>query len=604
MADFINRRDLDFLLYEVFDTEDLCQSERFGAHDRATFDALIDTAHRIAADLFEPHAAKLDQHDPVLEGGRVELIPEVKQATDAFVEAGLVGMSFEEEHGGMQLPYTVAQAVMAIFYAANASTAGYPLLTMAAGNLLAAHASEEQRERFLAPMIEGRFFGTMCLSEPQAGSSLSDIRTVAEPAEDGTYRLRGNKMWISAGDHQLSENIIHLVLARLPEAPPGVKGISLFIVPKFRLTEDGSRGERNDVWVTGLNHKMGYRGTVNTVLTLGDEGECVGHLVGEPHQGLAYMFHMMNEARIGVGLGASMLGYAGYLFSLDYASERTQGRLPWDKDPSEPPVAIIEHADVRRMLLAQKVYVEGGLALGVLCARLFDDESVAREAGDEEGWERAHLMLELLTPIAKAWPSEYCLEANKLAIQVLGGYGYSREYPVERFYRDNRLNAIHEGTNGIQALDLLGRKVPMQQGAALQLLMQRVQQTVERAQARARLKGPAGALERAVGQASEATMKLMGAAQEGELPAYLANATHYLEMLGHVVIGWLWLEQACVAAEALEAKDPGGPERAFYEGKIHACQFFARYELPRVAWRAELLGSLDETTLQMKREWF
>ncbi len=599
MADFINRRDLDFLLYEVFDTEALLDTERFGIHDRATFDQTLDTAYKIARDLFEPHAAKLDQNDPELVDGRVELIPEVKRATDAFCEAGLVATSFDMEDGGLQMPYTITQAVMAMFYGANTATAGYPLLTVAAGNLLAAHASPEQKERYLTPMLDGRFFGTMCLSEPHAGSSLSDIRTVAEPQEDGTYLLRGDKMWISAGEHDLSDNIVHLVLAKIPGGPAGVKGISLFIVPKFHVDEDGSPGERNDIRATGLNHKMGYRGTVNCVIALGDEGACVGHLIGEPHQGLRYMFHMMNEARIGVGLGASMLGYAGFLFSKEYAGMRPQGRHPWDKDPANAQVPIIEHADVRRMLLTQKAYVEGGLALGIYCARLLDDEFVAKQSGDADAAQRASLLLDILTPIAKAWPSEYCLEANKLAIQVLGGYGYSREYPVERLYRDNRLNAIHEGTNGIQALDLLGRKVTMKQGAALHALVAEVRATLAQASELPALAEDAQLLGAAAAKAGEATANLTAAAMRGEIPAYLANASYYLEMLGHVVIGWIWMRQAIVAAGVVDQPALGDDERAFYEGKLSACRYFCRYELPKVGWKADLLSQLDTTTLDL-----
>ena len=604
MADFINRRDLDFMLYDLFEIEKLCQSERYSAHDRGTFEALIETSHRIATDLFAPHAAKLDQHDPQLVDGRVELIPEVKRAVDAFVQAGFISMSFDEEAGGMQLPYSIAQAVMAIFYGANTATAAYPLLTMAAANLLAAHADPQQKRTFLEPMLSGRFFGTMCLSEPGAGSSLSDIRTVAQPAADGSYRLAGNKMWISAGEHELSQNIVHLVLARLPDAPAGVKGISLFVVPKFLVDERGEPAKRNDVHVTGLNHKMGYRGTVNCVLTLGDAGECVGYLLGEAHRGLTYMFHMMNEARIGVGLGASMLGYAGYQFSLEYARERTQGRHAWNKDAAQPPVAIIGHADVRRMLLQQKCYVEGGLSLGIYCARLLDEELIAQQAQDEAARERAHLLLELLTPIAKAWPSEYCLEANKLAIQVLGGYGYSREYPVERLYRDNRLNAIHEGTNGIQALDLLGRKVPMKRGAAFKLLIKEISATLEQAAGHEALSGAAAALTQAVERAVKTTGALGAAALAGEVPKYLANASLYLDMLGHTVIGWLWLKQALKATQLLEQPELGQEQRDFYSGKLHACQFFMRHELPRTAWRAELLQQLDDTTLTMDEQWF
>ena len=597
----INRRDLEFVLFDWLRAEQLCQRPRFAMHSRAgTFEPVLEMAHRIAAEKFAPHAAKLDATEPTFDGERVTLIPEVGEALKAFVEAGFMSASFAEEHGGLQLPYIISQAAMAMFYSANTSTAAYPLLTMGAANLLAAYGTDAQKERFLAPLLEGRFFGTMCLSEPQAGSSLADLRTTAEPAEDGAYRLFGNKMWISGAEHDLSENIVHLVLARLPDAPPGVKGISLFIVPKFLLAPDGSPGERNDVAISGLNHKMGYRGTVNTVLNFGEGGGAVGYLVGAPHQGLKLMFHMMNEARIGVGLGAAALGYAGYLFSLDYARERPQGRLPWSKDPATDPIPIIQHPDVRRMLLAQKAWVEGGVALCLYCARLVDD--VATAVNDVER-QALSLLLDLLTPIAKAWPSEYALEANKLAIQVLGGYGYSTEYPVERIYRDNRLNAIHEGTNGIQGLDLLGRKVTMRGGAAFQLLMDRVSRTLTAAADHGSLDDVAEALDAARHRALTTTATLGQAALAGDIPRFLANSTAYLHMLGHTVVGWLWLDQAITATRLLEhATDPR--ERDFLEGKLHACRYFMRWELPHTEVWARRLAELDTTTLDMRDAWF
>ncbi len=359
---------------------------------------------------------------------------------------------------------------MTWFQAANVGTSGYPFLTMANANLLLAHGSPEQIETWVGPMLEGRYFGTMCLSEPGAGSSLADVTTRAEPQPDGTYRLFGNKMWISAGEHELSENIVHLVLARVAGAPDGVKGLSLFIVPK--VLPDGTR---NDVTLAGLNHKMGFRGTTNTLLNFGEKGGAVGDLVGEEGRGLAAMFHMMNEARIGVGLGAMALGYTGYLKSLQYAKERLQGRAP---GAAGTPVPIAEHADVKRMLLAQKSYVEGALALLLYCSRLVDEEKTAETADERDA---AHLLLDVLTPIAKSWPSQWCLAANDLAIQVHGGYGYTRDYDVEQHYRDNRLNPIHEGTHGIQGQDLLGRKVVMQGGAGLLALVGAIDETIARA---------------------------------------------------------------------------------------------------------------------------
>ena len=586
----IDPRDLSFLLYDWLKLESLCERPRYEAHSREIFDQVLDTAVQIATEKFQPHAAKLDQQPPSWDGERVHLIPEVKEAFDAFAEAGFMAVSFDEDHGGMQLPYIVSQATMAIFYAANTASAAYPLLTMAAANLIAHHGNAEQKATWLAPMLEGRFTGTMCLSETQAGSSLGDLRSQATPQADGTYRLTGDKMWISAAEHDLAENIVHLVLARTPGAPPGVKGISLFLVPKHL-----EGGARNGVEISGLNHKMGYRGTVNTVLHFQD---AVAYRIGEENQGLSFMFHMMNEARVGVGLGAAMLGYAGYLYSLDYAKQRPQGRPLTQRDPTSPPVMIIEHADVRRMLLAQKAYVEGGLALSLFCARLVDDE---KTLPTEEARQDAKLLLDLLTPIAKAWPSDWCLEANKLAIQVLGGYGYTQEYPVERYYRDNRLNPIHEGTNGIQGLDLLGRKVRTADGRALQLLLERVQAAIAAAWDVPAVSDSAAALGEAVGKATAATTACMGAAMEGDVERALGNASVYLDLLGHTVVGWLWLEQATLAAARLEA---GVGDADFHRGKIQACRYFARWELPKTGPWAQILENLDDTCITMQEAWF
>jgi alkylation response protein AidB-like acyl-CoA dehydrogenase len=590
MSQIINRRDLDFLLYELLDAESLCVRPRFAEHDRDTFDAIIDAAQQLAEEKFLPHAAAVDAQEPEFDGERVHLIPAVHEALDAFREGGFMAAPFDAEIGGMQLPWLIHQACTAMFSAANVGTAGYPFLTIAAANLLQTFGSEALKEQFLGPMLEGRYFGTMCLSEPQAGSSLADIRTRAEPTADGHYLLAGSKMWISGGDHELSENIVHMVLAKIPGGPPGVRGISLFAVPRLRPDAHGN-SVRNDVTLAGLNHKMGYRGTVNTLLNFGERGDCRGYLVGEPHRGLAYMFQMMNEARLGVGLGATMLGYTAYLHALEYARGRPQGRLPDDKDPASPQVPIIRHADVRRMLLTQKAYVEGALALVLYCSRLLDEMATTPDAEERA---RLHLLLELLTPVAKSWPSEFCLEANKLAIQVLGGYGYTRDYPVERLYRDNRLNAIHEGTHGIQGLDLLGRKVMMHEGAALRLLLARIADTASEAETSEQLAAHASSLRAACHQLHEVTRTLVDtAAREPRLG--LANATLYLDAFGHIVVAWLWLRQALTALQAQGAA--GAADQDFYAGKLAACRFFFIYELPRACERLEVIARLDDTTL-------
>jgi butyryl-CoA dehydrogenase len=589
----IDRADLSFLLYEWLQADRFVERPRYADHSREIFDDVLELAERMAAERFAPHNRDADEREPhVGPDGTVELVDGVQEALSAFFDAGLAGASAPAEVGGMDLPHVIGTAAFAFFQAANAGTAAYAMLTMGAANLLVANGSPEQVERYVGPMLAGRFHGTMCLSETQAGSSLADITTRAEPQADGTHRLFGSKMWISGGDHELAENIVHLVLAKLPGAPAGVKGISLFVVPRTLVAQDGSLGERNDVALAGLNHKMGFRGTVNTVLAFGD-GEytpggragAVGYLVGEEHRGLAYMFHMMNEARVGVGLGATALGYTAYLKARRYANERPQGRPVLGKDPAAPQIPIVEHPDVRRMLLAQKSYVEGALALLLYCAKLLDDEQTLE---DDEQRANAHLLLELLTPIAKSWPSQWCLEANSLAIQVHGGYGYARDYEVEQHYRDNRLNPIHEGTHGIQALDLLGRKVTMQGGRALGILAETVTATVDRARAAGgeaaeHAEQLAGALQRLL----EVTGTLWAGGMEGADVA-LANATTYLETAGHIVVAWIWLEQVLATA---------GKQGRLYEGKRTAARYFFRVELPRTGPQLDLLARLDRTAL-------
>ncbi|WP_433826675.1 acyl-CoA dehydrogenase [Actinoplanes sp. CA-015351] len=567
MSKVLSRRDLAFLLYEWLDVEKLTARERYADHSRETFDAFLDVSQKIAERDFAPHNRKNDLQEPTFDGEKVEIIPEVAKALKVFAESGLIAGTVDAAHGGLQLPLVVQRACFLWFQAANTGTSAYAMLTSANAHLLLAHGTDEQIATFVEPMLEGRFTGTMCLSEPQAGSSLSDVTTKAVKSPDGEYRITGSKMWISGGDHELSENIIHLVLARVAGAPAGVKGLSLFIVPKKNL----DTGERNGVTLAGLNHKMGYRGTTNAVLAFDD---ATGFLVGEEGRGLQYMFHMMNEARIGVGAGAVALGYTGYLHALDYAKERQQGRPVAGKDPSAPPVAIIEHPDVRRMLLASKSYVEGGLALILYAAKLVDESSQEND-----------LLLDVLTPIVKAWPSQWCRLADDHAIQIHGGYGYTREYPVEQFYRDNRLNSIHEGTDGIQALDLLGRKVLLRQGAGLTLLLDRIKATCQK---NPDLGTPIAA---AADRLAATTAKLWAA---GDPEKALVNATAYLDAAGHLVIAWIWLEQ-WLAAE--------GKEGDFYEGKRLAARYFVTHELPRIGPMLDLLDSGDTLLLDLDEAW-
>ena len=561
------RSTLDFLLHDWLNAGALTQRPRFAEHSRETFDAVMDTCERIARDKYAPFNRLVDTEEPRTEQEpdgslRVVLPRATHEARAAYAESGMLAAAQDYEHGGMQLPYLVEAAANAFFGKASISI-GSNLLTVGNANLLMAHGTPTQQQVFAANEFSGRWAGTMCLSEPQAGSSLSDIATRAllEDADDPLgprYRLRGNKMWISAGEHELTENIVHLVLAKIPgpdgKLVPGVKGISLFIVPKKLVDTEGRlTGVRNDVALAGLNHKLGWRGTTNTLLNFGEgrfpvdgQAGAVGYLVGEPGQGLRCMFHMMNEARIAIGMAATMLGLAGYEASLDYAKTRTQGRPVGasGKDASQPPVRLIEHADIKRMLMAQKAYCEGALALLMYCARLVDEQ----HTGDAALADEARLLLEVLTPVAKSWPSENCLEANSLAIQIHGGYGYTRDFPVEQYWRDNRLNMIHEGTHGIQAMDLLGRKVLMEGGRGLQLLAGRINTTIERAGHSAALAGHANALAGALARVGAATKAAWASGNPTEA---LANAVPYMQAFGHVVIAWMWLELS-LAADASE----------------------------------------------------
>ena len=588
MSAIVSRRDLEFLLYECEQVERFFQEAPYAHLDRETVDSMIDSAQAIAEEFYLPVAAKVDAQAPqfVAGGGDVVVPAETGKALRAYADAGLFGQTFAQSVGGLELPYVVSTAINGLFSAANQSIANYSMLTVAAAHLLDKWGSEQQKTLFLAKMLHGQWLGTMCLSEPQAGSSLADITTRAESAGDGTYRIHGTKMWISGGEHNLSENIVHLLLAKIPGGPPGVKGISLFIVPKRWVDERGELGDTNNITLVGLNHKMGQRGTTNCLLNFGERGPTKGYLVGAPHQGLRYMFDMMNEARISVGHGAVTSGLAGYLYSLDYASERRQGRLPGHKDAASPQVPLIQHADVKRMLLAQKAAVEGALALIFYCAALVDRKALAPSAAEADDLE---LLLQVLTPIAKSWPSEHCLEANKWAIQVLGGAGYTVDHPVERLYRDNRLNHIHEGAYGIQGLDLLGRKVRLSGGRGLELLFGRIHETLLTVQ-HPDLQPRAAALTDSIEHWRRATSACVQCPDE---ILGLANATPYLDAAGHVVIGWLWLRQAQIAHEKLPGAGPA--DRKFYEAKILACRYFFRYVLPGAAVLFDLVRSLDET---------
>jgi len=613
------RSTLDFLLHDWLGVSSLLHRPRFADHSAETFASVLDTCERIAREKFAPVNRLIDTQEPSFDGEKVHLPQETHAAMAAYVQSGMLAAAQDYEWGGMQLPCVIEMAANAFFSKASVAIGGYAMLTSGNASLLMAHGTPLQREVFARTEFAGRWFGTMCLSEPQAGSSLSDVATRAVPDGQGfaddplgpRYRLRGNKMWISAGEHEITENIVHLVLAKIPgpdgKLVAGTRGISLFIVPKKLVDQKAQlTGERNDVALAGLNHKLGYRGTTNTLLNFGEgrfpvrralggglDGHgagAIGYLVGQAGEGLRCMFHMMNEARIGVGLGAVMLGYAGYECSLDYARQRPQGRpvTGSGKDATQPQVPLIQHADIKRMLLAQKSYVEGGLALALYCARLVDE----LHTGEAVAAAEAGTLLEMLTPIAKSWPSEWCLEANSLAIQVLGGYGYTRDFAVEQHWRDNRLNMIHEGTHGIQALDLLGRKEVMNGGAGLKLLATRVSATIERA-------GPVHGLAEPAHQLAAALQRVGAATQAawstGVPEEALANATPFLQAFGHMVLAWMWLDVALAAQRT---------DSSLQQGKLAAMRYFFVYELPKIdAWLG-VVSTRESVCRTMQDDWF
>ncbi len=591
--EYISIRNIRFLLHEVLNAASVNQYEYYQDYDAEAFDMAIDAAKQIGDTYLFPFYRDMDKKKAYYKDGTVHVHESMRPAIKAIAEGGWIAAHDDYEHEGQQMPLTLMNTGLAIFYAANANTACNPFLTTGAANLIRAFASEELNKTYIPDLYNGNWQGTMALTEPQAGSSLTDITSSAEPIE-GTdyYHVKGQKIYISGGDHDAVDNVVHLTLARIKGAPAGTKGISLFVIPKHRPTPDGGL-EFNDVTTAGIYGKMGQKGYVAAHLMLGENDDCRAYLVGEPHKGLRYMFQMMNEARIGTGLVSAGTASGAYYASLKYANERPQGRHPSNKDASAPPVLIIEHADVRRMLLFQKSVVEGSIALLLECSYLAD---VAKGAEGQVA-EDAHLLLELLTPIAKSFPAEYGTMSTSMGMQVLGGAGYTDDFPLEQYYRDIRVNAIYEGTTTIHGIDLLGRKVMMAKGQAMVLLMRQVQAEVEKASAHEMLKPFAEQLAQTGARLHETTMKLIELAMKERAEVFLADATLYLDYFGLVVIGWQWLKQAVVAQKALEEIE-SGPEYNFYMGKLQAFKYFFEYELVKSISLRKRLLSQNRVTLE------
>ena len=607
-AQFYSKRNLQFLLYEVFDSELLTQYPYYQDHARETFDMVLDSAEQISEKLLKPLLTEMDRKEPQLVDGKIKIHEGMFPILKKFGEDGWINAGFSYEEGGQQIPSTVLSSAAFIFQAANYSSSVFPFLTSGAANLIRSFGSQELKETFTPKMYTGEWQGTMALTEPDAGSSLSDITTTAESTEnEGIYKIKGQKIYISAGDHDGCDNVIHLMLAKIKGGPSGAKGISLFVVPQKRTVDAEKRArsenetlqlQDNDVITAGVYHKMGYKGAPIAHLMVGSNDNAFGYLVGEPHKGLIYMFQIMNEARIGVGMNATAIGTAAYYASLEYAKERPQGRLITDKDISKPQVQIIRHADVKRMLLFQKAVVEGSLSLLTQCSMYADLASVTE--GEER--EHYHLLLDLLTPIAKTYPSEMCCLTTSAAVQILGGAGYTTDFPVEQFYREARIHPIHEGTTGIHGLDLLGRKIIIKNGKSLQLLVAEILKTIEKASSIERLKPFAQKLQAYLIKTDTVTKHLLGLASK-DLEIFLSDATLYLELFGIMTIAWQWLVQAIKAEEALLA-GASGDNFNFYQGKIFTLRYFYEYELVKIDALMKRLLSEDNVTVEMEAAYF
>jgi len=597
-AKFISERNIKFLLYEVFDVESLTKYEYYKEHHRKMFDMVLKAAVKLAKELLFPIFEEMDRRPPELINGEVKVHPSVKTIMKEFGEGGWISSRVPFDRDGEQLPSLVADVCEFIFAAANYSANAYAGLTFGAAHLMESFGSKQLYDTYVPKMLTGQWQGTMALTEPEAGSSLADITTMAEPTDKGYYRIKGQKIFISAGDHDGVENVIHLMLAKIEGAPAGVKGISLFVVPKQRIDDNGNLAP-NDVVTAGVFHKLGYRGCPIVQLSMGDKNDCRGWLVGEPHKGLRYMFQMMNEARIGVGLGATAMATAAYYASLEYAKSRIQGRKLGQKDPNLPPVVIIEHADVKRMLLFQRAVVEGALALILQCSKFVDFQKIL---GKEEK-EKYLLLLEILTPVAKSYPSEMGVHAISQGLQCLGGSGYCDDYPLEQYYRDCRIHPIHEGTTGIQGMDLLGRKVIMENGRAFKLFISEIQETLTAAGEFKALDKYAAELNQALTQLQEVTHHLISIAGQQGPEAFLADATLYLEFFSHVTIGWQWLLQGIAVQRALQG-NTGKKDFDFYQGKMFTLRYFFAYELPKTLGLAKRLRDDDRLTVEIKTNFF
>jgi len=568
-------QDMRFTLNHVVGLPAVAQLPGYEAADADLVDAVLEEAGKLARDVLAPINWQGDQEGAVLENGVVRTATGFKEAYKAYAEGGWNSVPFDPDHGGQGLPWTLAMPIQEMWNAANMSFALCPMLNQGAVELLSEHGSEAQKSLYLDKMISGEWTGTMNLTEPQAGSDVGAVRTRAVPQGDGTYRITGQKIYITYGEHDFTPNIIHMVLARTPDAPPGVKGISLFIVPKFMVNPDGSLGARNDLRCSGLEHKMGIHASPTAVMSYGDDGGAVGFLIGEENRGLEYMFTMMNNARLGVGVQGVGIAERAYQQAVAYAKGRVQSRSLTGKNPD--PVAIIQHPDVRRMLLTARSQIEAARALTFLTASAFD---AAKKHPDEAERRRAKALNDLLTPVTKAWCTDIGVEVASLGVQVHGGMGFIEETGAAQHYRDARIAPIYEGTNGIQANDLVFRKVARDGGAAAFALMAEMKTTAAAAKDRPGddLATIGANLADAVHVLEQTTTWLVEAAK-ADPAAAAAGAVNYLRMFGITVGGWLGAKAAIAAQDLMS--DPTA-DHGFLDAKLITTRFYADQILPQV----------------------
>ena len=583
---FYNREHLNFILFDVLKAESVTQYEYFSDHDKEGLQMYLDATDQFAKEYLFPHLVEMDRKQPELVDGRIRVHPVHKDIMRISGENGWICVLANKEVGGLQMPSVFTTAASFILGAANYSGCVFPGLTIGAAHLIEAFADKKYHNLYLPKMFAGEWQGTMALTEPGAGSSLSDVVTTAEKQEDGTYKIVGQKIFISCGDSDAVDNVVHLLLARVKGAPAGTKGISMFIVPRERIKEDGGL-EWNDVSSIGVYHKMGYKGAPIAHLSFGENNICKAWLVGEENKGLSYMFQMMNEARISVGLHATSISSASYYASLKYANERLQGRPIAEKNPEMPQVPIIKHADVKRMLLFQKTFIDGALCLELQCSYFADMERVSE--GDEK--EKYNLMLELLTPVAKSYPAEMSNLSTSTSLQIFGGYGFTKDFIAEQYYRETRIHTLHEGTTAIHGMDLLGRKVMMKNGKAVKLLMQEVMSDISKAKKYDHTKAHAETLEKQLGKLQELSMHLMGVAQKEGVEAYLSDATLYLELFGILVLGWQWIKMVNTCNENSSI------DKQFADSKFLCFNYFFEYELPKAQALFIRLKSTNRVTV-------